>query len=127
MFSNDGSLEYARVVAKSWIDPQFREKLIADPASALRENGISVPDDVVLTVNPGADRTRVDLALPPRPDVREESLERNTASSRTNTTSGGKAGADKTKNTSGSSKKAAGEKAPARTSKTSKTSSTKKK
>src|SRR5687767_10301141 len=83
MFSNDGSIEYARVVAKSWIDPEFREKLIADPKAALGEHGIPVPDDVVISVMPGAERTRVELALPARPEMSDEVLERKAASSKT--------------------------------------------
>jgi hypothetical protein len=79
MFNSEGSVEYARVVAKTWVDPQFREKLIDDPRAALGEQGIHVPDDVAVSVHPGAAQSRLELALPDKPDLVEEFLGRRAA------------------------------------------------
>jgi hypothetical protein len=37
----------AKVIAKAWSDPPFKEKFLANPKAVLEENGITVP--------PGAD------------------------------------------------------------------------
>jgi hypothetical protein len=34
---------YAKIIARAWADGAFREKLIKEPASVLREYGIAVP------------------------------------------------------------------------------------
>lgn len=38
------SREYAKVIAKAWIDSTFKERLMQDPTSVLAENGIILPD-----------------------------------------------------------------------------------
>ena len=35
---------WARLVARSWADNEFRERLKAEPAAVLAENGISLPE-----------------------------------------------------------------------------------
>jgi hypothetical protein len=37
-------------VAKAWLDREYREQFLADPARALREAGIEVPEGVRVTV-----------------------------------------------------------------------------
>jgi hypothetical protein len=77
MYTIEASPEYARIVAKSWINPKFRERLLADPAGVLGEHGIDVPADLRLTVGPGASTSRLELALPSRPmDLTDEPLGR---------------------------------------------------
>jgi hypothetical protein len=39
-----------RLIAKSWQDPAFKQKLINDPKSVLIDEGISLPDSVELRV-----------------------------------------------------------------------------
>ena len=34
----------ARVVARAWVDPQFKARLLSDPAAALAELGLKLPD-----------------------------------------------------------------------------------
>ena len=107
MFSSEGSLEYARVVAKSWTDPAFRERLIADPRTVLGQFGIAVPHDVLISVNPDAETTRVELALPPMPAMTDEALTRiadvcqSAAGQKTGKTKGGGAVPDETPGRSG--------------------------
>jgi hypothetical protein len=74
MFSSEGSAEYARVMTQSMIDPEFRERLMADPRTALGEQGITVPDDMVVSVRRGGGSSRLELALPHRPDMADEGL-----------------------------------------------------
>src|SRR5438067_9852336 len=40
----------ARVVARAWVDPDFRQRLLADGTAAVAELGITFPDDVRLLV-----------------------------------------------------------------------------
>jgi hypothetical protein len=79
MFDIEGSVDYARVVAKSWTDPRFRERLIADPKTVLGEYGITIPAGIQLSVAPGAAMSRLELALPYKPDLSEQSLGRHAA------------------------------------------------
>jgi len=37
------SREYAKVIARAWIDPVFKERLMQDPASVFAEHGIDAP------------------------------------------------------------------------------------
>jgi len=87
MFSNEGSHEYARVVARSWADSEFRERLIADPRTVLGEHGIAVPDDLVVSVRRGGS-SKLELALPDRPAMADEVLAGSYASG-TKPTAGG--------------------------------------
>ena len=88
MLNSEGSLNYARVVAKTWIDPQLREKLIADPRSVLEEHGIDIADDVVVSVSPGTGSSRLELGLPDKPGMSDEVLGRYRASERTQSSGG---------------------------------------
>jgi len=38
------SREYAKVIAKAWIDPSFKASLMQDPVAVLREYGITLPE-----------------------------------------------------------------------------------
>ena len=35
--------QHAQLVAQAWLDPAFKARLVASPATALREQGIDVP------------------------------------------------------------------------------------
>ena len=41
---------YARVIARAWSDPKFRQRLLDDPAQALKVFGVDVPDGVSLVL-----------------------------------------------------------------------------
>ena len=40
----------ARVVARTWVDPEFKKRLVADPKSAVQELGFTYPEVSELTV-----------------------------------------------------------------------------
>ncbi len=67
----NGSMEeaqknYGKVVAKAWSDEDFKAKLMADPKSVLKENGVEVPDDIEIKVVENSDK-QVHFILPPKP------------------------------------------------------------
>ena len=58
--------QYQQLVARAWRDPAFKQRLLADPAAALQEQGISLPagqDVLVVEQQPN----EVVFVLPPRP------------------------------------------------------------
>jgi hypothetical protein len=68
---------WPKVVARAWIDEDFRQRLLANPAEAIAEFGLPMLDQVELKVVAGeaAPPTMV-LTLPDRPaDLGEESIE----------------------------------------------------
>ncbi len=44
----------SKLVAQAWLDEEFKNRLIAEPAAVLEENGLSVPSGTQVTVNEGA-------------------------------------------------------------------------
>ena len=65
---------WGQLVAKAWSDPALREKLLADPAGVLKENGVIVPADVTINVRENTDQV-VNLVLPVKPSAAELSEE----------------------------------------------------
>jgi len=59
--------QYAAIIAKTWIDPEFRQRLIEYPEQVLTEHGIRFPEGVKVKVDPNASSGHVTLGLPPRP------------------------------------------------------------
>ena len=59
--------EFGKIVAKAWRDPAFKAELIANPAAALKAEGIDVPDGVTVTVVENTDK-QFHLVLPPAPN-----------------------------------------------------------
>ena len=41
---------YKTIITKCWADPDFKQRLIAEPAETLRAEGVAVPDGVEVTV-----------------------------------------------------------------------------
>ena len=66
---------YGKVVAKAWADEDFKAKLLADPKTVLKENGLAIPDDVEFRIVENTDKV-VHLILPPEPagQLSEEEL-----------------------------------------------------
>jgi len=64
---------YGKVVAKAWADANFKAKLLADPKTVLKENGVEIPDDVEFRIVENTDKV-VHLILPAR-QLSEEDLE----------------------------------------------------
>jgi hypothetical protein len=53
-----------QVAAKAMDDDSYRQRLMSDPKTVLREEGLTVPDDVDVTVHE-ASHSHVHLVLPP--------------------------------------------------------------
>jgi len=58
--------ELGKIIAKAWRDPAFKAELIANPAAALKAEGIDVPDGITVTVLENTDK-QFHLVLPPVP------------------------------------------------------------
>ena len=73
MRSGDEMLQ--QIVEKSALDSDFRQRLLADPKTAITgELGITIPDSMNIKVHE-SDMQTVHLALPPDPNITEEQLE----------------------------------------------------
>jgi len=51
-----GPADGARIVARAWVDPDFKARLLADGAAAARELGIEVKEAPLVVVENGPDR-----------------------------------------------------------------------
>jgi hypothetical protein len=58
--------KYGQVVARAWSDEPFKQRLLAEPAAVLREQGIEVPSQLEVRVVENTDRL-VHLVLPTTP------------------------------------------------------------
>jgi len=65
---------YGRIVAKAWPDEGFKQRLVSDPKTGLRDNGVKLPEGVEFKLVESADNL-IYLVLLPRPDLREVSAE----------------------------------------------------
>lgn len=59
--------KFRRVIEKAWSDPDFRKQLKADPANALKREGIEPPSDTEIEVIESTSKKRY-FVLPPTPD-----------------------------------------------------------
>lgn len=41
----------SKLVAKAWLDEEFKESFISEPVAVLQENGLTVPNGVTVRVN----------------------------------------------------------------------------
>lgn len=57
---------WARIVAKAWADESYKQRLLADPKGVMAEEGLLVPDNVVLKMIEAADK-QAWVVLPPKP------------------------------------------------------------
>ena len=73
MSENDTA--FAKVIAKAWRDPAFKAELIANPAAALKAEGLDVPAGMMVSVVENTDK-QFHLVLPPVPsdEPSDESL-----------------------------------------------------
>ena len=63
---SENNSEFAKIIAKVWRDPVFKAELIANPAAALKAEGIDVPAGMTVTVVENTDK-QFHLVLPPKP------------------------------------------------------------
>jgi hypothetical protein len=76
MPENDTAPDFAKIIAKAWRDPAFKVELIANPAVALKAEGIDVPAGMAVTVLENTDK-HFHLVLPPVPtdELSDEALD----------------------------------------------------
>ncbi len=58
--------EYAKIIAQAWVDEEFKQRLLADPSTVLKENGIEIPDGMTVKFVE-AKENEILVQLPPRP------------------------------------------------------------
>lgn len=56
-----------RLIAKAWMDQDFKKRLFAEPATVMAEEGLEVPDGVEIRVKEDTDKVR-HFVLPAKPD-----------------------------------------------------------
>jgi hypothetical protein len=76
MPQNDFTKQYGQLVARAWSDTAFKLRLLAEPATALAEQGIAVPPGVEVRVHENTPAV-FHLTLPPRPsdELSDEQLD----------------------------------------------------
>ena len=62
--------QWNQLVARTWSDDTFKQRLLSDPRAVLAEAGLPIPPNVNVHVH-GASPTDVHLVLPPPPRQRE--------------------------------------------------------
>lgn len=60
---------WAKIIAKAWADPAFKQKLLKNPVQTLKENGIEIPSSVHVKIDENSDKV-FHLVLPMKPDGR---------------------------------------------------------
>jgi Nitrile hydratase, alpha chain len=57
---------YAKIIAKAWNDPKFKEKLLKNPEAVLKENGIEIPKGEKIQVHENTSKI-MHLVIPQKP------------------------------------------------------------
>jgi hypothetical protein len=72
----DSVSDFGKIIARAWRDPAFKAELIANPAAALKAEGIDVPAGLAVTVLENTDK-QFHLVLPQAPsdELSVEALE----------------------------------------------------
>jgi hypothetical protein len=75
--ASDWSKQWGQVVAKAWTDAQFKKRLLADPAAALKQQGLEVPRGLQVKVVENTDQV-FHFTLPAKPsgEMSEKDLEK---------------------------------------------------
>jgi hypothetical protein len=66
MPETDDDTLFGKLIAKAWRDPAFKADLIANPAAALKAEGVVVSSGMTVTVLENTDK-HFHLVLPPAP------------------------------------------------------------
>lgn len=66
--------QWAKIIAMAWLDDNFKRRLMADPMTVLKENGIEFPSGLKLNILEGKPG-EINVTLPPKPEKAEGSLE----------------------------------------------------
>ena len=72
---NEQAKQYQQIIAKCWADESFKQRLMADPAGTLKQEGMEVPKGMTLHVVENTGQV-FHLVIPTRPtDLSDEALE----------------------------------------------------
>jgi hypothetical protein len=66
--------EYAKIIAQAWVDEELKRRLIEDPATILKENGIEIPEGMTVKVVEQKEN-EIQIPLPLKPEVMVGSVE----------------------------------------------------
>src|SRR5579872_6101385 len=59
---------WAQIVARTWVDEEFKKKLLKNPEKVLKEMGIAVPSGVKLELHQQSEK-KLHLILPQMPEM----------------------------------------------------------
>ena len=59
-----------KIIAKAWMDEGFKQRLLSDPVTSLKEEGVEIPPGVEVRVMADTDNLR-HLVLPLKPSSKE--------------------------------------------------------
>jgi hypothetical protein len=59
--------QWAKIVAKAWADDDFKARLLSDPVSVLRAEGVDVPEGMTLKVVENTDAA-THIVIPAKPE-----------------------------------------------------------
>jgi hypothetical protein len=62
----------AQIAARTWIDSEFKEQLLAEPEQTLRDNGIPIPSDVEVRIVENTETVFHLILTPPPGEIDEE-------------------------------------------------------
>jgi hypothetical protein len=72
---NDQAKPYQQIIAKCWADEAFKQRLMADPAGTLKQEGMDVPEGMAIHVVENTDQA-FHLVIPTKPtELSDEVLE----------------------------------------------------
>lgn len=66
--------QWAKIISMSWLDDNFRKRLLNDPRRVLKEHGIEFPNDLKINLLEGK-AGEINITLPPKPEDAEGSRE----------------------------------------------------
>ena len=72
--SNERNKKINKIIAKSWLDEGFKQKLLADPVVILEAEGVKLPNDLTIQAHENTDKI-FHLVIPPKPiDLSDEDI-----------------------------------------------------
>ncbi len=69
--------DFAKIIAKCWSDPKFKEELFKNPEAVLKQNGIKIPEGKKIQVHENTSEV-FNLVIPQKPagQLAEKDLEK---------------------------------------------------
>ncbi|OEU65344.1 MAG: hypothetical protein BA863_15685 [Desulfovibrio sp. S3730MH75] len=63
---NEQQKQWAKIVAKAWADEDYKQRLLANPANVIKDEGMEIPEGVEIKCVE-ATETQTWIVLPPKP------------------------------------------------------------